>query len=104
MKQKVSVNAYVCENLHATVTSYKDSGTTPMFILCPICETRAVSKMGMINQALEANYEWYKPTDKEIIEDSKIVANKYNLLFDDVFITQQQYVKNGGLLMRKIKN
>ena len=84
-------NAYFCKACkQVTITVDIDNGTTPMFILCPNCNHSAVSFMyqlpGALHLGVEADYEWYKPSERETLNLSKNEA-------DHVF--------NGGLLMRK---
>lgn len=96
-------NAYVCTNLHTTVTVNKDNGVTPMFISCPVCNERAASMMYKINQALEPTHEWYKPTEEQIIGEAKFFALANELDEKLLLSGLKDHVKQGGLLMRKIK-
>jgi hypothetical protein len=97
------INAYVCGNLHITITEDRDQGTTPMFIDCPQCkptsgtfptETMAGSMMYRVNQSLIATHEWYRPNKKELQDlyrDTKMGE----------FKDRAEYLKQGGLLFRK---
>lgn len=101
MKKK---NAYVCPQLHITVTEDRDEGTTPMFIDCPNCpvlpsekeevKRMAVSLMYRINQNLNATHEWYKPTKSEMDD---FFADMY----PGAFQALHKHVKDGGLLIRE---
>ena len=90
-------NAYFCPACHhVTITVDVDSGTTPMFISCPSCNSSATSFFFNIPgcmrftfstgkaEILPADFEWYKP--KSLRKLSK---------------SEREYVKAGGLLMRK---
>lgn len=84
-------NAYFCKACkRLTITVDIDKGVTPMFILCPHCNCSATSFMyqlpGALHIGVEADYEWYKPNEKETLMLSKVEA---------------EHVFNGGLLMRK---
>jgi len=93
-------NAYFCGKCRkVTITVDIDEGVTPMFILCPHCNNRASSFMYQIPgcmyfgefengkmTTLPADYEWYKPNEKETLLLSKGEA---------------EHVFKGGLLMRK---
>lgn len=103
MKKK---NAYVCPQLHITVTEDRDEGTTPMFINCPDCgpaltpeegeKRMAGSIMYRINQNLSATHEWYKPTKTEM-------DDLYADLNPRSFKSILEHVKLGGLLLREKK-
>jgi len=86
------INAYVCPQLHATITVVNDVGATPMFIPCPICSDRASSRMFDVNQNIKPTHEWYSPNEEEMIQ---LENNKEFQLI--------QHVKDGGLLFREIK-
>lgn len=84
-------NAYFCAFCHkVTITVDIDEGVTPMFILCPHCNTTATSFMyqlpGCLHFNVKADYEWYKPDEKETLMLSK---------------NEAEHVFKGGLLMRK---
>jgi hypothetical protein len=91
-------NAYFCKGCRkVTITVDIDEGVTPMFIQCPYCKEMANSFMYQVPgcmrfdfskgiSVLPADYEWYKPNEKETLMLSKSEA-------DHVF--------KGGLLMRK---
>ncbi len=84
------LNAYICEDLHITVTNDKDEGTTPFMIPCPVCNSAATSRMYKVNnknENLKPTHEWYKPEPKE-----------WDLLSDNAI----EHVKQGGLMLRKI--
>jgi hypothetical protein len=94
-------NAYFCKKCRkVTITVDIDAGVTPAFIGCPHChKSMASSFMYQIPgcmyfgefengkmSILPADYEWYKPNEKETLNLRKGEA-------DHVF--------KGGLLMRK---
>lgn len=101
MEKKGSKNAYICDNLHATVTEHKDDGVTPMFIECPVCNAQATSRMGRVNQKLESTHEWYKPSEQDVIEEAKNYAAAFNINYDILLAGFKNHVEKGGLLMRK---
>lgn len=87
-------NAYFCKACkRIIITVDVNEGVTPMFIQCPECYCPATSFMyqlpGALHLGVEAEYEWYKPSESETLLLSKGEA-------DHVF--------NGGLLMRKRTN
>ena len=90
--ERKTVNAYVCDNLHITVTKDVDRGVTPMFIGCPECKTlykkhlMASSRMYRVNQSAPHTHEWYRPASNEGLSQFEI-----------------EHVEQGGLLLRKIK-
>ena len=93
-------NAYFCKSCRkVTITVDIDEGVTPAFIGCPHCKKSMASsfmyqipgcmyfgefKNGQMT-ILPADYEWYKPPDREIV-----------LLSDG----EKEHVSKGGLLMR----
>ena len=94
-------NAYFCQECRkVTITVDIDEGVTPAFIRCPHCnQSMAKSFMYQIPGCmyfgefkngqmtiLPADYEWYKPNEKETLMLSKGEA---------------EHVFKGGLLMRK---
>lgn len=94
-------NAYFCKECRkVTITVDIDKGVTPSFIVCPHCKKAMASsfmyqipgcmyfgefKNGQMT-ILPADYEWYKPDEKQTLMLSK---------------SEAQHVFNGGLLMRK---
>lgn len=110
MENKGNKNAYICSNLHSTVTEYADSGVTPMFISCPICKEMSTSMMGRVNQSIEATHEWYKPANTldEITKFAHDEISKVMKPEDDHFNGAVQGVINhivqGGLWMREKKH
>lgn len=96
-------NAYICPRLHATITIDREEGTTPMFLMCPVCEEQAVSKMYQLDQSLEPTHEWYKPDEKEI-EDEITSLHKLAPGMQKEHIEQsiREHVTMGGLLFRSI--
>lgn len=86
---KGTKNAYVCDDLHITVTVDKDEGTTPFAIQCthPGCEYMAMSRMGRVSQDKQATHEFYRETD-----EAAAAAGGY----------WQDHHNNGGLFMREI--
>ena len=92
-------NAYFCKECRkVTITVDVDEGVTPMFIECPHCDRQmATSFMYQLPgcmrydftkgiSILPADYEWYKPDEKETLMLSKAEA---------------EHVFKGGLLMRE---
>lgn len=92
MEGQNKVNAYICEELHITVTKNVDAGVTPMFIGCPECKkihskhAMATSRMYRVNQSIPHTHEWYKPASNEGLNHFEI-----------------EHVEQGGLLLRKVK-
>lgn len=60
-------NAYVCENLHTTVTVNIETGKTPYQIPCPECSLPARTMNFQVDQELSAGYEFYRMTESEAI-------------------------------------
>ena len=63
---KGMINAYVCTNLHSMVTKNVDSGIIPQIVACPQCGTHSYSMNYKVNQGLEPQIEWFKPTAGEM--------------------------------------
>lgn len=64
--QKGVQNLYLCQNgPHQIGTDHRESGTTPMFISCPICGHRASSTMGQIIPPT-IHGTWVTPTAEEM--------------------------------------
>lgn len=81
-------NVYVCSRVHKTVTVDVDDGVTPAQIQCTRagCNQMARSSYYQVEQqGLVATHEFYRPKSMTGLTDTEIA-----------------YVKNGGLLMRKI--
>lgn len=98
MEEANKINAYKCNKGHFTITINKDEGTTPFMIACPKCEGKPVlgsgsndgfaySRMYNVYQFLVPEYEWYKPSEKEL----KTLNPE-----------TRQHVNMGGLIRRKI--
>ena len=90
-------NAYICKQCRkVTLLVHVDLGVTPMFIPCTShgCNGVAISFMYRLpppllvslNNELLPSHEWYKPSEIE-----------FNMLDK----SQQDHVKNGGLLIRE---
>lgn len=87
MKNKI--NIYVCSNCNKrTITIDKDDGTTPFMASCPECKSIAFSSFYNVDQDLIPTHEWYRPEEKEL---------------ENLDEETQEYVNNGGLLLRRIK-
>jgi hypothetical protein len=99
-RPKKKINAYICSELHATVTEDVHQGTTPMFIECPKCKSNhkmnaARSQMYLVNQSLPPSHEWYKP----IAEQMPAIQAEYGSAFKLVL----EHLNQGGLLLREKK-
>jgi hypothetical protein len=84
-------NIYVCWNCQdRIITVDRDRGVTPFMIDCtsPGCGGLMASSLYRLfnGHELRADHEWYRP------EPSQALAP-----------FEEQHVKNGGLLLRKIK-
>ena len=101
-EEKGKINAYICEDLHTTITENLHEGTTPMFITCRECEKTsrtprmATSRMYRVNQSLKATHEWYNPNGEELKQE---LANAHPLSHAGLL----EHVGKGGLLLRKKK-
>jgi hypothetical protein len=86
-------NVYVCPKGHKTVTVDKDYGTTPFMMRCRQrdddgkhnCTEMSKSSFYQVDQALEPEYEWYKPSELNGLNSA-----------------EREHVKMGGLMLRKI--
>lgn len=82
----IKINAYICPELHITVTKDEnEEGVTPFVIVCPKCQKHARSQMHVVNQSLKPTHEWYIPNN-----------------YDGLGYHEIEYVKSGGLLLREI--
>lgn len=87
-------NIYVCQSCgKSVVTIDKDEGVTPFMIECKNtkdCDGDMYSSFYNVDQSLEPEFEWYKPTS-----------------FDDYPEEYRKdmirHVENGGLDIRRIK-
>jgi len=104
MEQQNKINAYICGQLHSTITQNKDEGVTPMFITCDQCNGRATSKMYMVDQALQPTHEWFKPTEDEIKFEARKMAKYHHIPYDGIYNSLKEHARKGGLSLRKIKN
>lgn len=82
------IDVYTCQAHHDNVTLKEIEGVTPFMIGCKHkdCNELANSSNFVCNQNLKPTHEWYKPTDTSELNR-----------FENI------HVKNGGLLLRKIK-
>lgn len=78
-------NQYVCPEGHSTVTIEHDEGTTPFLIKCTKCTCMAMSRFYRVDREAKPTHEWYKP--------DIMTVKPY----------EKEYVLNGGLLLRPIK-
>ena len=104
MEKKGMINAYVCANLHASVTIHRNDGVTPMFINCPICGMQATSRMGNVNTNFKPVFEWYAPTEAEIKAEATFKALLFKSNAKRLEDKIRFHVEQVGLLMRKIEN
>lgn len=98
--KKLKKNAFICANLHATITEDIDEGVTPMFIPCEGCaaigiENAARTQMYMVDQTFDATHEWYKPKHEEL----PALRAEWGVQFDSIMT----HLNKGGLLLRKRK-
>lgn len=63
---KGMINAYVCENLHSMVTKNLDSGIIPPIVQYPQCESKSYSMNYRVNQGLQPQIEWFKPSQGDM--------------------------------------
>jgi len=81
------INQYTCQVCGGTITTIdRDQGVTPFMLSCQIsgtCTGNMQSSYYLVNQSLTPTHEWYKPTDK--------VPKGF-----------REYVRKGGLMLRKI--
>lgn len=98
-KQLKRKDAYICPELHATITEVR-AGTplgakVPPLIHCPVCGEPAQSLRYRVNQELHANIEWYRPNPDEL------KAMQLNMKNDEV-AAMNDYL-NKGMLLSKVK-
>lgn len=85
-------NCYSCPNKHITKTIDIDSGTTPMFINCPVCQQRATSTFyNDIAPEQKPTHEWFRPT----LEQTMKWRSKNPQMCEHILM--------GGLELRKIE-
>jgi hypothetical protein len=89
MEWRNEKNVYECESCHGQiVTVNADDGTTPYMVRCRVtsgCMGFMASHFYRVDQTLEAQHEWFKPTS----------LSGYNQ-------ATQTHIEKGGLLLRKI--
>ncbi len=81
------INAYVCSNLHITITYDYDKGTTPFMISCRKCKAGATSKFYNVDPTKLIEAIWYIPCKEEYTELSTAV---------------KEHVDMGGLIYKEI--
>lgn len=89
MSSKGKINQYTCATCGKSITTIdRDDGVTPMMLACratPGCWGTSVSHMYHSSlQSLTPDHEWYRP--------DKLPKDR----------DMRQYVKQGGLLIRKL--
>lgn len=93
-KKRTTIDAYICYNLHILITKVvAEDGKVPPVIACPKCGTEARSQGFHVNQNFTAVYEWYKPTQADILRiTSEMQPPEANRLID---------MTNKGLLLSR---
>lgn len=98
------INAYICNNLHITVTIDGDKGVTPMFISCPKCDGMASSRMYDVDTSIMPTHEWYLPNEADIKREAEdFVKNHSNIPYEEIYNAIKEHTDNGGLSLREIK-
>lgn len=92
------IDAYICPELHATVTRIREGseGKAVRVISCPECKQPAQSQNYNINQNFEPVIEWYKPDENEM-KSASLSMEKSE------FERFSEYVNKGGLLSKLIE-
>lgn len=94
-EDKTKKDCYVCPDLHTTITEVIHDGHVPNIIVCPVCKQKALSLGFHVNQNFEASFEWYRPTDSELLTlTAGLTKPESNRIFDHV---------NKGLLLCRVK-
>ena len=83
------VNRYTCEDCRAhIITIDKDAGVTPFLTSCKMEDCTGFMRSAVYRVYNETpEYEWYRPSLEE---------------YQELDIYQQDYIRMGGLLLRKI--
>lgn len=63
---KGMINAFICPDLHCTITKNVDDGFTPQAVGCPTCGQEAESRGYNVNQQLNPVIEWFRPSEAEM--------------------------------------
>lgn len=89
MEKGNRINAYVCYNLHSTITVQLDDGSIPAILKCQTegCNMPSRSMLGMVNQKFPPTHEWFKPSD---------------IVVETLSPPDRNHVMNGGLMLRPI--
>ena len=105
----MKTNYYNCTNpacKHRTGTVHREEGTTPMFLQCPLCKSRAVSCMYREEVPLHARWGvWIKPAnDKEfgraIRKDMQVFPELYEgMSLDKAVDLHREHVAMGGVIL-----
>lgn len=92
-KERKRIDAYICQDLHTTITKVIDEGSVPPMVTCPTCHQPARSMGFHVNQNFSHTVEWYKPTQAEM--DAQSLKMK-----KDEFDRFKEYVTKGALISR----
>lgn len=96
-KMKGMINAYVCPELHTTITKNVDDGFIPSEIGCLQCQQPARTMQFQVNQSFKPIAEWYMP--------SKAEQQAYCLgLKKDEADRYLAHIRKGGLMSRSVTN
>jgi len=90
------VNAYICSELHSTITTNVDNGFIPDQIVCPKCDEVALSMVYHVNQNLTPIVEFFRPSESQI-QAAELSMTKEQAL------SHRNYLNNGGLISREVK-
>lgn len=92
------INAYVCTELHTTITKNIDEGPIPMMIACPLtdCGKPARSMMYQVNQNFHHTIEWYSPDKAELLR----MSTQYE---KPAYLQMVELVQKGGLISRLVE-
>lgn len=94
---KGMINAYICPNIHVTITKNLDNGFIPERLACPDCDQISVTMMYLVNQEkFTPVIEWFKPTEGEI-QAAELSMSKEHAK------SHRDYVNKGGLISRPVK-
>lgn len=93
---KGMINAYICPNIHATITKNVDNGFIPDQIVCPKCDEPALSMVYHVNQNFTPIVEFFMPSE------SQIQAAELSLSKEQA-ASHRHYLNNGGLISREVK-
>lgn len=92
-------NVYICPNLHAIGTTFRDQGTTPMFMNCAVCKEMGRSTFGKIVPD-KIHGTWINPTPEELEEIIQYDCSTHEVRPDILRSMYREHINKGGVVLK----